>query len=157
MKKAAIGLIPQDANYYRLEDGKTICALRHESLMKKIPYNTGCHGGCTPEEQLVPIFIISPNPSVKTWSAKQKSFELEEANPIFQIELIGLDDNCIPMIKYDNRFYSLKRKVGSLFESGRMTLVDGCNKVTLYIGSETQEFTITLKMAVVEDDLFDDF
>lgn len=157
VKKAAIGLIPQDANYYRLEDGKTICALRHESLMKKIPYNTGCHGGCTPEEQLVPIFIISPNPSVKTWSAKQKSFELEEANPIFQIELIGLDDNCIPMIKYDNRFYSLKRKVGSLFESGRMTLVDGCNKVTLYIGSETQEFTITLKMAVVEDDLFDDF
>jgi hypothetical protein len=125
--------------------------------MKKIPYNTGCHGGCTPEEQLVPIFIISPNPSVKTWSAKQKSFELEEANPIFQIELIGLDDNCIPMIKYDNRFYSLKRKVGSLFESGRMTLVDGCNKVTLYIDSETQEFTITLKMAVVEDDLFDDF
>ena len=61
------------------------------------------------------------------------------------------------MIKYDNRFYSLKRKVGSLFESGRMTLVDGCNKVTLYIDSETQEFTITLKMAVVEDDLFDDF
>lgn len=155
--KEKSGMIPQDNAYYRLEDGKTICALHHESLIKKVPYNTGAHGGCTPEEQLVPIFIISPTPTVRTWSAKQVTFEIEEANPIFQVNVIGIDDNCIPMIKYGNRYYTLKRKSGATYESDRLTLVDGCSKITLYVGSDTEEFTVSLKLAVVEEDLFADF
>ena len=73
------------------------------------------------------------------------------------VKFLYLSTNSFACRRLSIPFTSLKRKVGSLFESDRMTLVDGCNKVTLYIGSETQEFTTTLKMAVVEDDLFDDF
>ena len=61
------------------------------------------------------------------------------------------------MIKYGNRYYTLKRKSGSIFETDRLMLIEGCNKITLYVGADTEEFTVSLKLAVVEDDLFSDF
>ena len=51
--------VNKDNNYIILEDQKTYCSLSHKSLSKKTPEGVGTHGGCTPEEVLVPIFFIS--------------------------------------------------------------------------------------------------
>ena len=63
------GKATQDKNYIVLDDGKTVCALTHKSLCNKVPRDQGIHGGCTPEEVLVPIFVISSNPSNCHWNA----------------------------------------------------------------------------------------
>ncbi len=140
----------------KMPDNKTIylCALRHESLMAKIPEGMGCHGGCTPEEQLVPIMIISPEKNVATWRASLKSFEVEEANPIIVYEIAGLDVTQTPFIEYNNKNYSLSAK-GCIYTSERLPLVKDVTKVRLRIGTWEKEDTFTIKMAVVEDDLFD--
>ena len=52
------GVTTQDDKYVTLDDGQTICSLRHNSLAAKIADGQGCHGGCTPEEVLVPIIIL---------------------------------------------------------------------------------------------------
>ena len=95
--KASI-VIDDKYNIINMPDNKTIClcALKHESLMAKIPEGMGCHGGCTPEEQLVPVMIVSPEKNVATWRASLKSFEIEEANPIVVYEIVGLDSTQTP-------------------------------------------------------------
>jgi len=140
----------------KMPDNKTIylCALRHESLMAKIPEGMGCHGGCTPEEQLVPVMIISPEKNVATWRASLKSFEVEEANPVVVYEIVGLDASHTPFIEYNNKNYSLCAK-GCTYTSERLPLVKDVTKVKLRIGTWEKEDTFTIKMAVVEDDLFD--
>jgi len=140
----------------KMPDNKTIylCALRHESLMAKIPEGMGCHGGCTPEEQLVPVMIISPEKNVATWRASLKSFEVEEANPVVVYEIVGLDASHTPFIEYNNKNYSLCAK-GCTYTSERLPLVKDVTKVKLRIGTWETEDTFTIKMAVVEDDLFD--
>lgn len=140
----------------KMPDNKTIylCALRHESLMAKIPEGMGCHGGCTPEEQLVPVMIISPEKNVATWRASLKSFEVEEANPVVVYEIVGLNASHTPFIEYNNKNYSLCAK-GCTYTSDRLPLVKDVTKVKLRIGTWEKEDTFTIKMAVVEDDLFD--
>lgn len=140
----------------KMPDNKTIClcALKHESLMAKIPEGMGCHGGCTPEEQLVPVMIISPEKNVATWRASLKSFEIEEANPIVVYEIVGLDSTQTPFIEYNNKNYALYAK-GCVFTSERLPLVKDVTMVKLRIGTWEKEDTFTIKMAVEEDDLFD--
>jgi len=143
-------------NIIKMPDNKTIClcALRHESLMAKIPEGMGCHGGCTPEEQLVPLLIISPEKNVATWCASLKSLEVEEANPVVIYEIVGLDATQTPFIEYNNENYSLSAK-GCTYTSERLSLVKDVSKVILRIGTWEKEDTLTIKMAVVEDDPFD--
>lgn len=150
-------IIPDDKyDIINMSDNKTIClcALKHESLMAKIPAGMGCHGGCTPEEQLVPVMIISPEKNVATWRATLKSFEIEEANPVVVYEIVGLETNQTPFIEYNNKNYSLNAK-GCIYTSERLLLVKDVAKVKLRIGTWEKEDTFTIKMAVVEDDLFD--
>ena len=139
-----------------LPDGKTIalCALKHESLMAKIPDGMGCHGGCTPEEQLVPVMIISPTKTTANWRASFKSFVVEEANPVVVYEIAGLDTNQQPLIEYNGKFYSMNY-VGNTYTSERLPLNSEVNKVKLHIGTwEKEEDSFTIKMAVQEDDIF---
>lgn len=114
----------------------------------------GCHGGCTPEEQLVPIIIISPTKSTATWRAVFKSFEVEEANPVVVYSIAGLDNNQQPMVEYDGKFYSMTI-TGNIYTSERLPLKKEENKVILHIGTWQKEPDIfTIKMAVIEDDPF---
>lgn len=145
----------KDDKYIILEDNKTVCSLRHDSLAAKIPAGMGAHGGATPEEELVPVIIISPEKQVASWTAAQKSFEVEEANPIFSVEIYGLSDKDVPMIEYDGKSYKMTGK-SFLYTSDRLSLNPNAKKVVLRIDQQTKEFTITIKMAVQEDDLFGD-
>lgn len=140
----------------KMPDNKTVylCALRHESLIAKVPEGMGCHGGCTPEEQLVPIMIISPDRNVVKWRATLKTFEVEEANPYVTYEIVGLDISQTPFIEYNNKNYAMS-STGCLYTSERLALVKDVNKIKLRIGTWEKEDTFSIKMAVVEDDLFD--
>ena len=139
------------------DDGKQrqIVALRHESLMAKIPTGMGSHGGATPEEELVPILIISNQKEKAKWSAKQVSFELSEAEPIFRVEISALDNGVVPVIEYAGKTYQLQKQ-GIEYSSERLSLDKDVKKVILRIGTQTKEFTVDIKLAVQEDDLFGD-
>lgn len=145
----------KDDKYIVLNDNKTICSLRHESLAAKIPNGMGAHGGATPEEELVPIIIISPEKQVATWTASQKSYDIEEANPIFVVDVYGLSDKEKPTLDYNGKSYKMSGK-GVTFTSERLMLNPDVKTVSLRIGQQTKEFTISIKMAVQEDDLFGD-
>ena len=139
------------------DDGKQrqIVALRHESLKAKIPTGMGSHGGATPEEELVPILIISNQKEKAKWNAVQKTFELTEAEPIFQVEISALDTGEVPVIEYAGKTYQL-RKQGITYCSERLALENDVNKVVLRIGAQSKEFKVEIKLAVQEDDLFGD-
>lgn len=145
----------EDNHYIILNDKKTICALRHESLIKKIAANTGCHGGCTPEEQLVPIFIISPIKEARSWSASQCTFDLTEDNPIFEVKITNLPDGTVPHIIYDGIRYSLSNIKGNHYASPHLPLKKEENVITLIIGHHEQRYKVSIKMSVEETDLFD--
>ena len=103
---------------------------------------------------MVPILIISPNKTTATWRAVFKSFDVEEANPVVIYEIAGLDTNQQPLIEYDGKFYSMNA-MGNTYISERLPLKKDINRVKLHIGTwEKEEDTFTIKMAVLEDDLF---
>lgn len=150
------GIVNDDKyNIVPLPDGKKValCALKHESLLAKIPDGMGCHGGCTPEEQLVPVLIISPEKSTVNWHAVFKSYDVEEANPVICYEIAGLESTQIPYIEYNNKYYKMKA-VGTLFTSERLSLNKDVSRLKLHIGTWEKEDTFNIKMAVQEDDLF---
>ena len=132
-----------------------IVALCHKSLMAKIPTGMGCHGGATPEEELVPIIIISNNKEDTKWKAVQKTFELTESKPIFQVEISALNDGEIPVIEYAGKIYNLQKQ-GVTYTSERLPLVKDSNEIILRVGTQTMPFTVDVKLAVQEDDLFGD-
>jgi len=143
----------KDDKYIVLKDNKTVCALKHESLGAKIPVGMGAHGGATPEEELVPIIIISPEKTAATWSASQKSFEINEADPCFVVDIYGLHGGEIPVVEYNGKTYKLTN-AGMTYTSERLAINPDAKKVVLRIGQITKEFTVSIKMAVQEDDLF---
>ena len=145
----------KDNKYILLNDNKTVCALGHASLGAKIPDGMGAHGGATPEEELVPVIIISPEEQAYSWKAIQKSYEIEEANPVFVVDIFGLADKDRPIIEYNGFLYNMNGK-GSEYTSDRLVLVADVTKISLRIGHQTKEFSITIKMAVQEEDLFGD-
>lgn len=146
-----------DNNYLRLEDGKTVCALRHQSLCNKVPRGQGSHGGCTPEEVLVPIFIISSCIDNTQWTADLLTLELTGANPkvIFRIKNIPTIE--IPVIEYDGIRYSLHQKGNELFESDSIAVNEHCDMVSLVIGNVIRHYKISIITGAKEEDLFDGF
>lgn len=137
-----------------LENGnKALCALRHESLGKKIPEGMGCHGGCTPEEQLVPIIIISPEKDSANWHAVIKTFDIEEANPCVVFNITGLDGKSNPIIEYDKRTYGMTSQ-GDTYTSQRLSLNKDVKTITLIVGTQRKDFEVNIKLAAEENDLF---
>ena len=150
------GLATTDEKYVVLEDGKTICALRHESLCAKVPTGSGCHGGCTPEEVLVPIFIISNQPNVKKWTAVLKSMEVSTSNPFVKFTIKGLKIGQTPYIIYKGMKHVMGKVVGNEYQSDILALDIKETTVTLCVGTDKQDFTINIKQSFEEEDLFGD-
>jgi len=143
-----------DNSYFRLEDGKTLCALKHESLCSKVPTNQGAHGGCTPEEVLVPIFIISSAPAPTNWSAQLLSYEISGSNPKAQIEIKNLPSTDVPHINYNGRVYQLHHLSGDIYETEDLILDVNCQDMSLNIGNVERPMRIKVSTGVQEDDLF---
>lgn len=150
------GLATADEKYIVLEDGKTICALRHESLCAKVPTGSGSHGGCTPEEVLVPIFIISNQPNVKTWTAVLKTMEVSTSSPFVKFAIKGLKAGQTPYIIYKGVKHVVGKVIGNEYQSDILALDIKETKITLCIGPDKQDFTIKIKQGFEEEDLFGD-
>ncbi len=144
-----------DNSYFRLEDGKTLCALKHESLCSKVPANQGAHGGCTPEEVLVPIFVISSAPAPTNWSAQLLTYEISGSNPRAKIEIKNLPSTEIPHIIYNGRIYQLHHLSGDVYETEDLILDANCQNISLSIGDIVRDLRIKVSTGVQEQDLFD--
>lgn len=143
-----------DNSYFRLEDGKTLCALKHESLCSKVPTNQGAHGGCTPEEVLVPIFIISSAPAPTNWSAQLLTYEISGSNPRAQIEIKNLPSTDVPHINYNGRTYQLHHLSRDIYETDDLILDVNCQDMSLSIGNIERPMKIKVSIGVQEEDLF---
>lgn len=146
-----------DESYFRLDDDKTLCALKHESLCGKVPSNQGIHGGCTPEEVLVPIFVISSAPAATNWSADLCSLEVSGTNPCVQFTIKNLPSTDKPFVIYNGKKYDLNLIDKELYESMPLQLENDEHSVTLCIGSVERVFNIQVNTGIEMDDLFGGF
>lgn len=152
---ATVGKKPTvDNRYIILEDNKTVCALQHNSLCAKIPLGSGCHGGCTPEEVLVPILIISSHPNATNWIANIRDFEVSASNPIVKFSIRGLAYNDIPVVEYNNVRYDLITQPGEIYVTPNLPLSHDAQCIRLIIGDKYQDFKLKLDLGTEEEDLF---
>lgn len=141
-----------DASYYRLEDGKTLCALKHESLCDKVPDSQGSHGGCTPEEVLVPIFVISGSPVETNWTAELVTREIDFIRPRVRWNIKNLPTTETPYATYNGERYVLHHVSGTTYETDDLMVEPDVNKVTLHIGMVSQTSSVSISTGIEEDD-----
>lgn len=143
-----------DDKYKILDDHRTICALRHESLTSKVDTGCGCHGGCTPEEVLVPIFVISNYNFSSTISITQKSLEVSASNPVVYFRISGLSSVDVPHLLYNGQQYEMHAEGGDIWRSVPLALTSNVDKITIVIQGSEHDYKIKLNLGIVEDDLF---
>ena len=150
------GKAVSDEKYKILDDQNTICALRHESLTSKIDNGSGCHGGCTPEEVLVPVFIISNYEEHSCTQIAQKSLEVSASNPVMKFEIKGLSNKDVPYLIYNGKHYALHLESGELYVSDHIDLAAGVELVEVMVEGMSHPFHFKAKLGTEENDLFDD-
>lgn len=146
------GKISHD-NKYIVTDENIACALEHNSLCGKVPMGQAAHGGATPEEVLVPIFIISTQETVQYWVAKLLTKELTATDPVVRFDIKGLKDDY-PYLVYNSKSYKLTNVAGDEYYSSRIELIQNIGEITLCVGSSKQKFLLNINVGAVEDDLF---
>ena len=151
------GIATKDENYHLLESTPVACALNHKSLGAKIQSGLGAHGGCTPEEVLVPIFIISSCANSKTWNAKFLQDEISGTDPIIHLMITGLSSLDSIRIQYAGKDYNVTHIGGNLFDSDPIELKDGDDEFMLWVGDVGEQKKLTVNTGTKEDDLFADF
>ena len=144
-----------DENYIICDDDKTICALKHSSLCAKIPTGQSAHGGCTPEEILVPILIISSQKESNNYSTRLITTEITSNNTFIEFEMNGVEtDN--PHVVYNGTKYALKHLTDNTYRSEELTIVPGSNRITLCIGENFRKtYNLKINVGAEEEDLFD--
>lgn len=148
------GMAVSDEKYKVLDYKRTICALRHESLTSKVNSGCGCHGGCTPEEVLVPIFIISDFQSKTGHTVAQKTFELSASNPVLRFRITGISNAETPYIMYNGKRYDMHQEEGNIWCSTPIVLDTTVDKGQIVVEEYPHDFKVKLKLGVEEEDLF---
>lgn len=149
------GGITIDKNYIVLEDGNMLCSLSHKSLCGKVPRGQGIHGGCTPEEVLVPIFIVSGSPREISWNAYPLTDEVSSANPVVKFHISGLNCSDIPYLLYDGRQYALSSIGIDEFISETLSLNSDNDTFTISVGSVIRPYKISVNTGTTMNELFD--
>ena len=146
-----------DTSYIVLDDGKTICSLKYDSLASRTPTGHGAHGGATPEEVLVPIIIVSNKKNASNYSASLVDSQISAANPVVKYHIKGLSTVDIPYIEYNGVEYVLHKVGDCLYESERINIVATSTKIALRVNNYIQYDTIVINTGVEEEDLFGGF
>lgn len=149
------GAAPYDSKYVIAADGKTICSLTHDSLAAKTPFGHGAHGGATPEEVLVPVFVVSGQSRKTTYAARLLQTEVTANDPVVRYELKGVSTMDVPKLQYDGQLYAMRRVHDGTFVSERLNLRESAGKVILSIGDFSQTDFISVKTGADEIDLFE--
>lgn len=145
-----------DENYITLDDDKTICALNHRSLGAKVHKGCGAHGGCTPEEVLIPVLVISSSPTAKSWRVDFLNKQVSGTDPVVHMRIIGLTSMDSPKLKYNGRLYSVCKKENNLFDSDRLDLDPNATEIELIVGKNRAIADIIVQTGGQMDDLFKD-
>lgn len=144
-----------DDKYIVLDDGKTVCSLTHASLTDKVSQGHGAHGGCTPEEALVPIIIVSSQKNASNYSVKIVADEIYSTNPVVEFVIKGLNSIDTPILEYNGSHYNLDSMGNDVYRSERLNLVDTATKVTVKIGESFKSaHSIHVSTGAQEEDLF---
>ena len=152
------GTPTKDENYHLLQPNNQVaCALNHKSIGAKIHSGLGAHGGCTPEEVLVPILIISSSPNSKTWNAKFLQDVILGTDPVVHLEINGLSASDNLKIEYAGKQYNVKNVAGNNYDSEPIELRDDDDDFTLWVGNIGETKKISVNTGMKEDDLFSDF
>ncbi len=149
------GSMTTDRNYIILEDGKTVCSLTHKSLCEKVPRGQGIHGGCVPEEVLVPIFIISGSPNESSWKAYPLTDEVSSGNPVVKFHISGLVSGDSAYLLYNGRQYSLISLGNEEYISSTISLVKDDDTFTICVNNVMKPYRISVNMGATMNDLFD--
>ncbi len=146
-----------DNKYMILDDKKTICSLTHQSLTDKVNVGHGAHGGCSPEEVLVPIIVVSSQKNANTYSVAIDNDEIDGRQPTLKFTIKGLASVDVPTLEYNGVIYHLLNLGSNKFESERLNLVDTATKAIVRINNDIFEtFNIKISTGATEDDLFGD-
>ena len=148
------GIFTTDKNYIGLDDGKTLCSLNHKSLCEKVPRGQGIHGGCTPEEVLIPIFIISGNPNESSWIAYPLTDEVSTINPVVKFHISGLSGDEIPYLQYNGKQYSLSLIGIDEYISDVLSLNSEEDTFSISVGSVVRLYKIPVNTGATTTDLF---
>ena len=151
------GVATKDENYHMIESSHIACALNHKSLGVKIPSGLGAHGGCTPEEVLVPILIISPSEKIRTWKVTFLQHEISGTDPVVHMMITGLSSLDGLSLEYGGKSYAVKHVSGNYYDSDPIELKDGDCDFFLWVGSVAEPTKIAVNTGMKEDDLFADF
>ncbi len=141
-------------DYIVCDDGKTMCALNHQSLCGKVPNGQSAHGGCTPEEIIVPIFVISSQKQNLHWTATLLTKTLSESAPIVKFQIKGISSIDVPYIHYNGKQYMLSSNGDNVYQSDKLSLNQSVKTIELVISETKQTDTIDVKLGAEEDDLF---
>lgn len=149
-KKKGGSISPDDK--YIIADKDVACSLSHASLCGKVPIGQGAHGGATPEEVLVPIFIISNQEIAQAWTAKLLTKELSAADPIVRFEIKGLKGET-PYVIYNAKQYKLSTINNYEYYTNNIDLTIDTSDIILCIGALKQKYQLNINFGVVEEDL----
>lgn len=145
-----------DRAYFVLDDGKTVCALTHASLTGKVARGHGAHGGCTPEELLVPVFVVSSQKNASNYSVEILSRDVEGYNPVVEFRIRGLNSADTPVVEYGGMTYALTETDDGIYRSERLVPSGTATGVTLKIGDTfRKDFPISISTGSREEDPFD--
>ena len=149
-----IGNCVSSSDYILCNDDKTMCALTHKSICGKVPYGQSAHGGCTPEEIIVPVFVISSQKQNSHWTATLLTKTLSESAPIVKYQIKGISSIDIPYIHYNGKQYMLSSNGDNVYQSDKLSLNQFVKTIELVISGTKQTDTIDIKLGAEEDDLF---
>ena len=143
-----------DEYYLRINEGREVVALRHNSLGKKVAEGMGAHGGATPEEALVPIIVISDRKEAKHWTARPVGTAINASNPVFEVAIVGLHTNETPIAQYNGKNYKMTKE-GPNWRTERIDISREATDITITVGMHSETFAVELQFAVKDDDIFD--
>ncbi|HOY32531.1 MAG TPA: BREX-4 system phosphatase PglZ [Bacteroidales bacterium] len=147
----------QDSDYIYhksdIDQKEYLIALKHNSLGKK-PIREA-HGGCTPEEVLVPLLIISNKKDTNQidYSVTIEKTEISKKEPLLSFTIMPKPQNAY--LKFSGK----KQKLNFNNNTHKWEIImdkslSGELSVAVLVDNFEKSFTINIKSGLIEEDLF---
>ena len=143
-----------DYIYYQTNDNKKyLVALTHHSLGTKPIHET--HGGCTPEEVLTPILVLSNKQTVESadYEVKIINPEIKKSNPLIQFAISG--NPSLVHININSKRMRLEFDTkNNIWHTMLDKSLSGEYECKVLITNKEYPFKINIKAGMQKEDLF---
>jgi len=147
-----ISSFSDDNNYIKYSNN--LIALKHNSLSTK-PIRE-VHGGCTPEEVLVPVIVFSTIDKIKekdNYKIQLITNEINKKEPIIELVITPKPQTKV-YIYYGNLKIEIKNIIKNKYSGKFKDIKTGKQSIKIKIGNSEQFFNINIKSGFTEEDLF---